>query len=1084
MSDHHESGQQRGGQQGADQRSPAEVRDAVVELLRSQYLGPVGEPDELLPNRPDRQYLVGTLYPRGSDSPASDEGDTLGDDVADEALDDPVELANSWRPASAAVSFLHDGEALEAAVDGAHYEPIGTTAAHDDAAVHAEHDGGTAGAHIGAATDRGWRRHALSDEAIRLVPPTDPTHQKHHNVLDGRGRLTAVWREHPVGWLVTVAVENAADHTDPSSPPPTGDCLFQVHLSVRVIAGTVAPYPSSTDLDAGDEEAELRLLYRHKQHRAAGHGCSVTWRPDPDGEIRVVETDMLPATRVPGVSADRADSPTPTMAALADEQRDPEDLRVLLSDFVEAYSRWISTVTAGTTIADRDQPAARRLLDRMGAAESRMREGIVTLMTDDDLLLAFRLANAAMRDQFLQSQHVRENPGRLYADLPLRPEPGQCKEPTWKPFQLAFLLLSLPSTSDPKHGHRDLVDLIWFPTGGGKTEAYLGLAAFEMIRRRLKDGIKGGGTAVLTRYTLRLLTAQQLQRAAALICALQRMRSERAELQRVPEFTIGLLVGGSTTPNSYGDADVVVKELRKAQRPENPFQVQECPWCGTRLFPARRTNDLTAYGVTATRYSFDLNCPHPQCDFHSRLPVAVVDDQIYADPPTMVVATVDKFARLPWIEHGGSVLGQGNVPFSPPSLVIQDELHLLSGPLGSTVAIYEAALQGVLGWSGSRPKIVASTATIRAAGGQVRNLYGREVSLFPPSGLSADDSYFATVDEDSPGRLYIGLMPQAHSPSYATVLTAAALLQAPAALDLQGAARDAYWTVVAYHNSLRELGRTVTHTRDDVSTLLKARERGAGKDRRLRSDGIIELTSNVKPWELIEFLARLEKPQDDSQCVDLVATTNMLSVGIDISRLGLMLMNGQPKTTSEYIQATSRVGRSTTPGLVVTLLRASKPRDRSHYEDFRAYHEAFYRHVEPTSVTPWSLASRRRSLHAALTLLVRHGCGLRTNTDAGRFRRGDPEIERAIGILRQAVNNADPDEATDTSDDLDRLAGEWERRASEAERAGDNLVYSTTTNAPALLREFGQHRDGWETMNSMRSVDRQVRVLALGEVRP
>lgn len=1075
MSDDHQSD---------SHKRPADVRDDVVEFLRSQYLGPIGEPDELLPNRPDRQYLVGTLYPKGSDSPGSDDGDILGDDVADEALDDPVELANSWRPASAAVSFLHDGEALEASVDGAHYEPIGTTAAHDDSPAQTAQDSGAAGAHTAAATDRGWRRRPLSDDAIRLVPPTDPTHQKHQQVLDGRGRLTAVWRKHPVGWLVTVAVENAVAHTDPSSPPPTQDCLFQVHLSVRVIGGAVAPYPTSTDLDAGDEEAELRLLYRHKQHRAAGHGCSVTWHPDPDGEIRIVETDMLPATRVPGVSADREDSPTPTMAALADEERDPEDLRDLLNGFVDAYARWISTTAAETSIADRDQPAAVRLLDRMRKAESRMREGIATLMADDDLLLAFRLANAAMRDQFLQSQHVRGNSGRLYEDLPERPEPAPGKEPTWKPFQLAFLLLSIPSTSDHTHDHRELVDLIWFPTGGGKTEAYLGLAAFEMIRRRLKDGLHGGGTAVLTRYTLRLLTAQQLQRAAALICALQRMRADRPELQKTPEFTIGLLVGGSTTPNSYGDAEDVVKELRKAQRPENPFQVQECPWCGTRLFPVRRTNDTTAYGVTATKYSFDLNCPHPQCPFHSRLPVAVVDDQIYADPPTMVVATVDKFARLPWIEHGGSVLGQGNVPFSPPSLVIQDELHLLSGPLGTTVAIYEAALQGVLGWSGQRPKIVASTATIRAAGGQVRNLYGRAVSLFPPSGLSADDSFFATVDETSPGRLYLGLMPQAHSPSYATVLTAAALLQAPAVLDLQGAARDAYWTVVAYHNSLRELGRTVTHTRDDVSTLLKARERRVGKDRRLRSDGIIELTSNVKPWELIEFLARLEKPQDDPQCVDLVATTNMLSVGIDISRLGLMLMNGQPKTTSEYIQATSRVGRSTTPGLVVTLLRASKPRDRSHYEDFRAYHEAFYRHVEPTSVTPWSLASRRRSLHAALTLLVRHGCGLRANADAGRFRRDDLDVKRAIEMLRQAVTDADPDESTDTNDDLDRLAGEWERRAYEAKRVGDNLVYSTASNAPALLREFGQHRDGWETMSSMRSVDRQVRVLALGEVRP
>ena len=1034
-----------------------QTRSDVVSFLRDQYLGPAGGPEETLRNRPDRVYLVGTLYPRGEAAPRLD-GGSLGEDVADEGLDDQVELANSWHPASAAVSFLHDGDSLTVTVNAAHY--------------------------VKDVSQAGWVRVPMSVTDLHLVAPTDPAFQPRFKVLSDRAQITSVWRQQGPLWLVTVALENAAVHTDPSTPPPTEDCLFQVHFSCRVKGGSVQPYPSSQNLSTTDEDAELRLLYRHRRNHGVGHGCSVTWTVDGDGIVRTVSTDMLPATRVPGVTADLTDAPAPTMRFLSDETVATGTLRSELTAFIESYATWVEgQVAEAETLPPRHSDAAGRVIDRMHTAVFRMREGLEKLLSDKDLLLAFRLANTAMRDQFLQTLHIRSNRGRLYSDLVVRPEPAECDEPTWKPFQLAFQLLAIPSVSDGNHPDRELVDLIWFPTGGGKTEAYLGLAAFEMIRRRLKRGLKGGGTAVLTRYTLRLLTAQQLQRAAALVCALEGLRERHPALNGKPEFTIGLWVGGDSTPNSYRDAYDAAGELRAAQRPENPYQVQDCPWCGTRLFPERRTNDPGAYGVRATKFSFELFCPHPDCDFHDSLPVSVVDEQIFAQPPTMVVATVDKFARLPWVGNAGSILGRANVPFDAPSLVIQDELHLLSGPLGTTVALYESAVQAVIGWDGNPPKIVASTATIRAADHQVRNLYGRSVALFPPSGLSSDNSFFAKVDESSPGRLYMGLMPQAHTASFATVLATTALLQAPRALGLAGPELDAYWTVVAYHNSLRELGRTVTIARDDVSTLLKTRDQGDGLNRRLRPDGIIELTSNVKPGELLEYLARLERTQDSPDCVDLVATTNMLSVGIDISRLGLMLMNGQPKTTSEYIQATSRVGRAKAPGLVITLLRASKPRDRSHYEGFRAYHEAFYRHVEPTSVTPWSLASRTRSLSAALTILIRHGCGLRENDDAVRFHGDDFDVQSAVRLLEQAVTEADPDEAPDTAAEVRRLIGEWNRRAKAARDNGSRFVYSTNaqSNDPALLRDFGQKREGWETMHSMRSVDRNVRVLALGE---
>jgi superfamily II DNA/RNA helicase len=276
------------------------------------------------------------------------------------------------------------------------------------------------------------------------------------------------------------------------------------------------------------------------------------------------------------------------------------------------------------------------------------------------------------------------------------------------------------------------------------------------------------------------------------------------------------------------------------------------------------------------------------------------------------------------------------------------------------------------------------------------------------------------------------------------------------------------------------IGRTVTIARDDVESMLQARSNPDRKSRSLHRHGVIELTSNESAKQLTALLDRLELKVGDPGVVDFVATTNMLSVGIDISRLGLMLMNGQPKTTSEYIQATSRVGRAGVPGLVVTLLRASRPRDRSHYESFRAYHEALYRHVEPTSVTPWSQASRERSLPAALVLLVRHGTNRRDNEDAGTFRADDAAVKAVVELLCSVVSRADPDEAPATQVMLRRLVDDWDRRARQAEQQGEKLRY-VSNDGPALLKDFGQRREGWAAMHSMRSVDRQVRVLVGGE---
>ncbi|MEV0168276.1 helicase-related protein [Nonomuraea fuscirosea] len=1043
------------------QRDPIDVRAELLTYLRRQYLGPASGPEEAIHTRPEHTYLVGTLYPQGL-AAERHFGDSLGADAHDEELDEPIEMANNWHPASAAISFLHDASQLKCRITAGTYEK----AHRKDAHSHRDH----------------WVRRDWRDEVVLHAYGTPDENKV--DLFEGRARLICVWRRAGTAWLVTVALENLAEHDEAESPPPTEMCLFQAAFSCHVQAGRVLPYPSSADLSDDPEDQELQLLFRHRRVYGIGHGCSVDWVKDSDGEIRTVRTEMLPSTVVLGVAPPAGGGDVLRLAHLADESVHADVLCRELTEFVNQYETWIADrAQESLTLEQFHQSAAQRLLERMRRAAKRMHEGVDLLRRDPKCMLAFRLANAAMYEQICQTRHMKDHAGTLGKPLTGR---VTLSEPRWRHFQLAFQLLSLASTADRTHHDRGVVDLIWFPTGGGKTEAYLGLAAFEMLRRRLVDGLSGGGTAILTRYTLRLLTSQQFQRAATLICALERLREKHPDLQDAPPFTIGLWVGGDTTPNTYKDALDRTKDLFLAQKPENPFQLQNCPWCGTLIVPERRQPSAPdggpspAYGVRSTKNTFELFCPHPDCAFHEFLPVSVVDDHIFAEPPTLVLATVDKLARLPWVQEAGRLFGRGSVPYDAPSLVIQDELHLLSGPLGTTVALYEAAVHSLLGWDGSNPKIVASTATIRAADEQVRGLYGTAVELFPPSGLDTDDSYFARTDRTSPGRLYLGLMPQAFTQASATILSSVAILQAPSVLGLSGDDQDAYWTLVVYHNSLRELGRTVTQVRDDVDAMLQARRTDAASFRGLRGDGVVELTSNVPADQLPEIIRRLERKVDQGDAVDVLATTNMLSVGIDIGRLGVMLMNGQPKTTSEYIQATSRVGRSAVPGLVITLLRANKPRDRSHYESFRAYHESLYRHVEPTSVTPWSLASRERSLRAAFVLLVRHGVGLRRKDQAGEFLIEDPLVQLALDRMVQAARRADSDEAEASERELRRIAGEWHERAQAISARGEKLYYRSRDHA-SLLKDFGAGGEGWPTAHSMRSVDRQVRIIAVGE---
>ncbi|MEV0093675.1 helicase-related protein [Streptomyces sp. NPDC050738] len=1043
-------------------------RQELVDYLARQLVGPAGGDDEVLDAPPDRQYLMGTLYPQQADlqrqlALAGDDAEapSVERDAPDvDPASDPVPETNSWLPASLGISFYTDAVSVEVTCTAARYETLKSE----------------------PGRGRRWHRTSFAPETHVIGPDRETV-----PVLDGRAEIRLRRRSYGDGTLITVALVNVARHDNADGKAPSwDDMLFQCGLTVRPTDGAVLPYPSVRLASRDPEERELRLQYRHVVTHAVGHGCAVREDRGQDGAVALLACESLPRAEVPAVRAGGPlDAPALTISHLADPAVSADQLREELAEFAASYHGWYAGQRS-VQVPPWGQEAAERILGRIGQAVTRIEAGVRTLCDPNrpELFAAFRIAQRAM---LLQMRHSAPDQAgqRRHRSAPVAVDPPVDPAATWRPFQLAFFLLALDGVADPGHRDRESTDLIWFPTGGGKTEAYLLLAAFTIALRRIRG--EGGGTAVLSRYTLSLLTTQQFQRAATTICALEHLRRSEPALGLGSEpITVGLWVGEATTPNSYQKAKDAFDQQREATHPEDVFILDRCPWCGTRILPSNRSSVRSDYGVRADTDEFAFFCPRDDCFFHDVLPVSVVDQHLYQDPPTIVLGTVDKFARLAWEPRSGRLFGAGT-DNPPPSLIIQDELHLLTGPLGTTVGLYEAAiLELCTGPDGRPPKIVAATATIRRSAEQVRALHHQDVQLFPPSGLDARDSFFAVPDTGRPGRLYLGVMAQGHTAGRGAVATTAAMLQGVHQLPEEH--RDAYWTLVAYHHSLRELGRTLTAAGDDIPAQLRGLDEGAGV-RVLGGNDVQSLTSDLPRAEQPILLDRLERPRTDPQSVSFLPCTNMLSVGVDVKRLAYLLMQGQPKTTAEYIQATSRVGRHRVPGLVVTYFNATRPRDRSHYETFMDYHRALYRYVEPASITPWSLPARRRALHAALVILVRHRLGLAAENQAGRITGRKDEVEQIADSLAERAATAERVAAgtdceavrADVRKELGYLLDDWYRQAETAAAEGKDLYYrSQGKGQHNLLKVFEQRYGLWETLNSMRSVDRECQITVTG----
>ena len=1039
-------------------------RKRLLNWLEKQLIGPAPDYDKLLSGSPLQRYTTGILFPivlgqEGLD-PAGEEEDE-DDDLPQEAesAGKAAEPAASSRryvpPSSVGLSFYALGEAV-------HIE-VGCSAARYKKSSERD-DSGQFAAHVFERIELGGDAlaRAFSAPAKRQLSMS----KEHIDIFEERAALEVLWRPRGEGWIVTVSLINKQELGDGAEYPARElSSLFEVGLYCRIEQGAISAYPRTEPSLLSEEEQELELQYQERGIYAIGHGAAVDWAFEGDA-VRELRTNFLPRVEVPQMTADVAgqNQNALSLAHLGGGGRQ-DDVFANLEHFIRDYASWVAEKKSlAESFPTEDQGSAQRITERMDKTAERMFEGLCLLRTEPQAAEAFRMANQAMLMQMRQTDVLR---GSARDDAAYR----------WRPFQLAFLLTTIKSAIQDEDAHRDLVDLIWFPTGGGKTEAYLGLIAFCIVWRRLKHPGSGGGTTVLMRYTLRLLTTQQFQRATRMICALELIRRQRPSLCEGEPVSVGLWVGAAASPNRFTEAQDCVRN-GKLQR----LVLTTCPWCG-QAFTAPEN-----YLCGAERFHF--RCTNPACDFGKEpddtLPCNVVDEALYQQPPTLLIATIDKFARLAWEERASVFFG--GTQHLPPELVIQDELHLIAGALGSVAGLYEAALDAVLAMRGVHAKYIASTATIRMAQDQVRRLYGRELAVFPPPGLSCDNSYFArTVSlETRPGRLYVGYLAPHLNRQHCMAPLASALLAAPEALFLDDADHeallDAWWTQVIYHGSLKGVGNSHNAfnigVREQLGRLLAELKREKEKNDAFSprdTPVIAQLTSRFSAEENARTFARLEKTRGNEDCLDAVLATNMVSVGLDVARLALMIINGQPLTTAEYIQASSRVGRGEVPGLVFANYYRDQARSLSHYENFRPYHEAFYRFVEPSSVTPYTWQSRTRALHAALVIALRHSGGnLLSNKQAGKFDAASDYVRKVAELLKNRCRQADAERASVTAAHIDQLLREWHFEAHDCQQNRRQLNYeSQDRNADCLLYTHEATYQGlWPTLQSMRDVER------------
>ncbi|MBY6676546.1 helicase [Rhodococcus sp. BP-332] len=1145
------------------------VRENLADILERELLGPIYGPHELLQFSPRSQYLVGHIAPvkllRPTSASSLSEDDTAQDltevrtdgdalskgrgvpayaadeteaDSEDDDAEDRAPKQGLMIPASMGLRFQvsADQESFDVTASWGIYESVETG------------EVSKAGRPV-----RYYQR--VPVEERRTVYLAQLVHGKTVSIsLRGDACVRVDRYDDPQFGRVLVEIVLCNDRETPM-PIPLSMWMFQTKLLIDAGGAEVfLPVRDVLEQDwpEHDEEVKrLNLQYRNRLEFAIGRTCSVDWTVKLGSRRATsVETTWLPHGETPQTSARPVEDALLSMDELSEVT--PGELRAGLEPLVEGYGAWLEERQAeAAMLPPHWQETCELVLWEARQAHTRLVSGLEHVLTETEALLCFQFMNRAMRDQRIASQVAAERASDASVTLDQAQAKVAARGPkaaSWRPFQLAFILMQLGALTHPtaplrSADHQSRVELLFFPTGGGKTEAYLGLAAYTFAMRRRQGVVQsaegpldgGDGVAVLMRYTLRLLTAQQFQRATTLMCAAELARREDEATWGTEPFRIGLWVGTDVSPKRFEEADEQLKKANEyGSHRLTVLQIQRCPWCGTLITAAQVKADATLRRVFVHCGDELARCPFSKGGVVPEgLPVLTVDEEIYRLTPAFVIATVDKFARLAregeaaalfgYVSkrcgrHGyvhadytpcqvGSHPANGGQPAAtvrpvgrlrPPDLIIQDELHLITGALGTAVGLFEVAVETLSSWDTPdgkpvKPLIVASTATVRNAQDQVRSLFGRQVEIFPPQVLDVADTFFShevPIDRRHPGRRYIGVSAQGVRLSSAEIRVSEVLLSAGQLLfDRAGAAADPYMTLVGYFNATRELAGMARYMADDVANRVGNPSKDSGFPRRYGAAfgnlHTAELTSRIASAEIGRTLDRLGlefdpafdsteafqaritarkaekniKNRTDSP-FDVVLATSMLQVGVDVQRLGLMLVVGQPKNTAEYIQASSRVGRdaSDRPGLVVALGNWARPRDLAHFEQFRHYHETFYAQVESLSVTPFSPTSLARGIDGLLVSVARvidsaTADGLSPERDAWRIKDHRSIVESIAERLKKRIAGAaQSEDATKRANDLlvNRI-DRWTERAKRAAEMSKTLVYERTGEGDKYL---------------------------------
>lgn len=1091
--------------------SDGQVYEDDSTYLQGPWYSTDGE--EVLPDKyaPIRLYGVGVLFPEipahsvEVDQNDAEEADLSTSDVdptdnkelldsletTSELDDSDVPLESTFRPRSIAVSIRTPNarEKIKVVLFGGVYKQISVKRLGID--------------------ELWWERQATeyvlefdSDEDIKKIQfrNLDLAVGIESTAQDDGSRIRTVW------------VRNDTFCDDPTKLSKYA--LFQAKL--RIYTANVLEYETSN----GASIDSLALLYSEKVRRSVGHGCDSKEQFLESESTWLIESESLPVFESKSSSPDISDDGRKYSISMYGLGTWNPDTISEIDRVIGNYSKWIKTLSISkeglqekfTEIADEHIAQCMQFHKRMLSGWEKVKNSSEIKRTFMDASLAMAQQRASV--SIPTRNFVSTSSSEFHLEGFELERNAESLTGTWRPFQIAFILANIENVTSQSLNEKQKVDVIWMPTGGGKTEAYLGLAAFTILwERRTAPGIdralhKKSYTKVLMRYTLRLLTSQQVFRAASLICALEMIRRENEIVYGERIIRIGAWLGGGTTPNTRDDAKEKYRKILQDPAGTPGFLLNKCPWCSTKLGEVK-DDKISGYEKVSIpgdskQIRLKAKCVNPQCDFVDELPVFEVDEDIYQSPPDFLIGTVDKFARLAWLfDHQKAsdrssaqrILGltSGIRTMPAPRLFIQDELHLISGPLGSIDALYEAALEKLCtldgNYPGRTPIIIASTATTKNFDSQLFSLYGREGQLVPPPGLSIEDSFFARVEKEKPGKLYVGVCAGGNSGFLRNQGKVLALLgHAAAVLENTGEIADPWWSNVAFFSSRRSLGQLDSLVETDLKSALFQIRNLSGVSSAKRDEDGKQLgnryMSNKRQLTAISsddvgaVLENLNIGNKDPGCIDLCFATSMIEVGLDVPRLGLMTIVGQPKSSSQYIQVSGRVGRSEgSPGLVISLLNPNVYRDRSHYENFTNWHDRLYASVEPASVTPFTKRSLQRTLGSVLTILLRVMSN--DNKVQESIKSKWSEALAAISDRAKLFDEAAVSNLVEVAADL-RFKSDAEINANAKWASGDKA--NQFIFDPSEVLEKDKIHTTWKVLNSMRSVDADAGVQFSSEV--